>query len=64
VFDRPSDRTSELIAVQTVVAPESAVFLLFEKADRIELVIAHEIENVSMEAVRSRLCHCVHGCTR
>ena len=57
MHDRSAEGAAELIAVETVVSAAAAVFFLFEKADRIEFVIAHEIEHVAVEAVRSGLRH-------
>jgi hypothetical protein len=49
--DRPADRAAQLIAVQAVVAAQAAVFLPFEVADGVELVIAEEAEAVAVKRV-------------
>src|SRR5439155_15092927 len=60
MHDRSAEGAAELIAVETVVSAATAVFFLFEKADRIEFVIAHEIEHVAVETVRPGPRHRVY----
>ena len=50
--DRPADRSPELIALQAVVTADTAVLPFVEKCDRIERMMAHEVERIAVKGVR------------
>ena len=64
VLDRPTERAAELVALQPVVAAKAAVLRTLKKADRVELVIAHEIEDIAVKIVRAGFRHRVDGGAR
>ena len=60
LHDRPAERAAELVALQPVVTAQAAVLRALEVANRVELVIADEIEDAAMELVRAGLGDGVH----
>ena len=56
----PADRPAELMPLQPVVAPQSAVLRALEVANRVEPMIARELEDVAVELVGARLGDGIH----